>query len=186
MIADGRVANGDWYQRDLSTARVRKHREERRAADEGAGSPGGDDPAPERAQGAETEVKRDETEVKRSETPETQKNKSKSKTPPPYPPAAEGRRWRQGARRFGDAARDARWRARWFAAIGSRAQEAKARPGHSAGDHGGGGHHATRAVRRIRPRTVRPKPPRWAREERDRIWRQIKQQRNARSATRAA
>jgi hypothetical protein len=31
-----------------------------------------------------------------------------------------------------------------------------------------------------------PKPPRWAREERDQIWRQIKQQRNARSAARAA
>jgi hypothetical protein len=94
MIANGRVANWDWYQRDLSTARVQKHREERRAASEGAGSPGGDDPAPERAQGAETKVKRDETEVKRSETPGTQKNKSKSKTPPLTPPAAEARRWR--------------------------------------------------------------------------------------------
>ena len=31
-----------------------------------------------------------------------------------------------------------------------------------------------------------PTPPRWAREERDRIWRQIKRQRNARSAARAA
>jgi len=82
MIAEGRVANWDWYQRDLSTARVQKHREERRAASEGAGSPGGDDLAPERAQGAETKVKRDETDVKRGETPETQKNKSKSKTPP--------------------------------------------------------------------------------------------------------
>ena len=35
MIAEGRVANWDWYQRDLSTARVQKHREERRAASEG-------------------------------------------------------------------------------------------------------------------------------------------------------
>jgi uncharacterized protein YdaU (DUF1376 family) len=79
---NGRVANWDWYQRDLSTARVQKHRDERRAASEGAGSPGGDDPAPERAQGAETKVKRDETDAKRSEMPGTQKNKSKSKTPP--------------------------------------------------------------------------------------------------------
>jgi hypothetical protein len=65
MIANGRVAKWDWYQRDLSTARVQKHRKERRAADEGAGSPGGVDPAPEQAQGAETELQRDETEVKR-------------------------------------------------------------------------------------------------------------------------
>ena len=35
MIAEGRVANWDWYQRDLSTGRVQKHREERRAASEG-------------------------------------------------------------------------------------------------------------------------------------------------------
>src|ERR1700732_1865311 len=85
MIAEGRVANWDWYQRDLSTARVQKHREERRAASEGAGSPCGDDRAPEPAQTAETEVKRDETEVKRDETdvqrgetPETQKTKTKT------------------------------------------------------------------------------------------------------------
>ena len=89
MIANGRVAKWDWYQRDLSTARVQKHRKERRAADEGAGSPGGVDPATEQAQGAETEVQRDETEVKRSETPETQKNKSKSESPP-LPPRRSG------------------------------------------------------------------------------------------------
>ena len=93
MIANGRVANWDWYQRDLSTPRVQKHREERRAAGEGAGSPGGNDPAPKRAQGAETEVKRDETDMEHSETPETQKNKSKSESPP-LTPAAQCRRWR--------------------------------------------------------------------------------------------
>jgi hypothetical protein len=103
MIANGRVANWDWYQRDLSTARVQKHREERRAVDEGAGSPGGDDPAPERAQGTETEVQRDETDVKRDETdvkrPKTQKNKSNSKTPP-LPPLRSGSSMAAGSKKI--------------------------------------------------------------------------------------
>ena len=86
MIAEGRVANWDWYQRDLSTARVQKHREERRAASEGAGSPGGDDPAPERAQGAETKVKRDETDVKR---PKRRRTRVRVRVPP-LPPRRSG------------------------------------------------------------------------------------------------
>jgi hypothetical protein len=186
MIAEGRVANWDWYQRDLSTARVQKHREERRAASEGAGSPGGDDPAPERAQGAETKVKRDETDVKRSETPETQKNKSKSKTPPLTPPPL---RLVDGGREQGDLATQNGTHA--GARAGSPLSEAELKKRK---------HDLviqqviTEAARTMPPERYDefalalcdPTPPRWAREERDRIWRQIKRQRNARSAARAA
>ena len=186
MIANGRVANWDWYQRDLSTARVQKHREERRAASEGAGSPGGDDPAPERAQGAETKVKRDETDVKRSETPGTQKNKSKSKTPPLTPPPL---RLVDGGREQGDLATQNGTHA--GARAGSPLSEAELKKRK---------HELviqqviTEAARTMPPERYDefalalcdPTPPRWAREERDRIWRQIKRQRNARSAARAA
>ena len=186
MIAEGRVANWDWYQRDLSTARVQKHREERRAASEGAGSPGGDDPAPERAQGAETKVKHDETDVKRSETPETQKNKSKSKTPPLTPPPL---RLVDGGREQGDLATQNGTHA--GARAGSPLSEAERKKRK---------HDLVvqqviaEAARTMPPERYDefalalcdPTPPRWAREERDRIWRQIKRQRNARSAARAA
>ena len=186
MIAEGRVANWDWYQRDLSTARVQKHREERRAAIEGAGSPGGDEPPPEQAQGAETKVKRDETDVKRSETPETQKNKSKSKTPPLTPPPLK---LVDGGRLQGDLATQNGTHA--GARAGSPLSEAELKKRK---------HELviqqviTEAARTMPPERYDefalalcdPTPPRWAREERDRIWRQIKQQRNARSAARAA
>jgi hypothetical protein len=193
MIANGRVANWDWYQRDLSTARVQKHREERRAVDEAAGSPGGDDPAPERAQGTETavqrdetDVKRDETDVKRSETPETQKNKSKSKTPPLTPPPL---RVVDGGREQEDLATQDGTHA--GARAGSPLSEAELKKRK---------HELviqqviTEAARTMPPERYHefalalcdPTPPRWAREERDRIWRQIKQERDARSATRAA
>src|SRR6202040_2857962 len=186
MIAEGRVAKWEWYQRDLSTARVQKHREERRAAGEGAGSPGGNDPAPKRAQGAETEVKRDETDVEHSETPETQKNKSKSKSPPLTPPPLR-------------------------VVDGGKVQEDFATKAGTPADAGAGSPLSkaelkkrkhdlviqqviTEAARTMPPERYHefalalcdPTPPRWAREERDRIWRQIKQQRNARSAARAA
>jgi len=186
MIANGRVAKWDWYQRDLSTARVQKHRKERRAADEGAGSPGGVDPAPEQAQGAETELQRDETEVKRSETPETQKNKSKSESPPLTPPPLS-------------------------VVDGGKVQEDFATKAGTPADAGAGSPLSkaelkkrkhdlviqqviTEAARTMPPERYHefalalcdPTPPRWAREERDRIWRQIKQERDARSATRAA
>jgi hypothetical protein len=186
MIAEGRVANWDWYQRDLSTARVQKHRGERRAASEGAGSPGGDDPAPERAQGAETKVKCDETDVKRSETPETQKNKSKSKTAPLTTPPL---RLVDGAREQGDLATQNGTHA--GARAGSPLSEAELKKRK---------HELviqqviTEAARTMPPERYDefalalcdPTPPRWAREERDRIWRQIKRQRNTRSAARAA
>lgn len=186
MIAEGRVANWDWYQRDLSTARVQKHREERRAASEGAGSPGGDDPAPERAQDAETKVKRDETDVKRSETPETQKNKSKSKTPPLTPPPL---RLVDGGRKQGDLATQNGTHAGARAGSPLSEVELKKRKHELVIQQV-----ITEAARTMPPERYDefalalcdPTPPRWAREERDRIWRQIKRQRNARSAARAA
>jgi len=88
MTADGRIANWEWSQGDLSTGRVHKHREERRAAaqehqaaKEGVATPAVDDPSPKRAN--------DETDVKRNETPETQERKNKSQSPPPTPPTLE-------------------------------------------------------------------------------------------------
>ena len=88
MIADGRIANWEWSQRDLSTARVHKHREERRAAAQEAEQPkralprrAADDPSPKRAN--------DETDVKRNETPETEERKNKSQSPPLTPPPLE-------------------------------------------------------------------------------------------------
>ena len=186
MIAEGRVANWDWYQRDLSTARVQKHREERRAASEGVGSPGGDEPAPEQAQGAETEVQHDETDVKRGETPETQKRKSKSKISPLTPAPL---RVVDGGREQGDLATQNGTHA--GARAGSPLSEAELKKRK---------HELviqqviTEAARTMPPERYDefalalcdPTPPRWAREERDRIWRQIKRQRNARSAARAA
>ena len=62
-----------------------------------------------------TEVKRDETEVKRSETPETQKNKSKSKTPPLTPPPL---RVVDGGREQGDLATQPGWQMAKFRDVG--------------------------------------------------------------------
>src|SRR5207248_10374985 len=81
MTADGRIANWEWSQRDLSTARVYKHREERRAAaqehraaKEAVGARAADYPSPKRAN--------DEADEKRNETPETEEKENKSQSPP--------------------------------------------------------------------------------------------------------
>jgi hypothetical protein len=175
MTADGRIANWEWSQRDLSTARVHKHREERRAAaqeqraaKEGVATPAADDRSPKRAN--------DETDVKRNETPETEERKNKSQSPPLTPPpleVVEG-----GRQEDSFAGSSARARA------GSRLSEAELKK-----------RRHDVVVQRViveAARTMRsdrfgefaaalcePSPPRWARDERDRLWDQIKRERNA-------
>jgi chemotaxis protein histidine kinase CheA len=178
MTADGRIANWEWSQRDLSTARVYKHREESRAAaqehqaaKEVVATRAADDPSPKRAN--------DETDVKRSETPETEERENKSQSPPLTPPPLEVvERGRHDDRFAGLSGTRARARA------GSRLSEAEVKKRrHDV---------VVQQVIVEAARTMRsdrfeefaaalcdPSPPRWAREERDRLWRQIKRQRNA-------
>ena len=179
MIADGRIVDWKWSQRDLSTARVHKHREERRAeaqehqaAKEVVATPAADDPSPKRAN--------DETDVKRNETPETEERKNKSQSPPLTPPSLEVV---EGGRQDDSFAGSSGTRA--HARAGSRLSEAELKK-----------RRHDVVVQRViveAARTMRsdrfeefaaalcdPSPPRWAREERDRLWNQIKPERNAR------
>jgi uncharacterized protein YdaU (DUF1376 family) len=183
MIAEGRIAKWEWYQRDLSTTRVQKHRQERRAADEGTDSPSGADPRAQPAQRAETEMKRDETHVRPEET---QENKNKSKRTPLTPPPL---RVIEGGREQGDFATTDGTPA--DAGAGLRLSEAELKK-----------RKHDLVIQQVITEAARtmpferysefalalcdPAPPRWARGERDRIWRQIKQERNARGAARAA
>jgi hypothetical protein len=186
MIAEGRIAKWEWYQRDLSTARVQKHREERRGAEESACSPSGDDPASESAQRAETEMKRNETDMKRGETLETEKNKNEKKSPPLTPPPLR-------------------------VVNGDKGQGGLAMKDGTPADAGAGSPLSDAELKKLKHDVViqrvitkaactmppeqcdefvvalcDPRPPRWAKETRDRIWWQIKQEQNARSAARAA
>jgi chemotaxis protein histidine kinase CheA len=176
MIADGRIANWEWSQRDLSTARVHKHREERRAAaqearaaEEGVATPAAEDPSPKRA---------NETDVKRNETPETEERKNKSQSPPLTPPPLEVI---EGGRQDDSFAGSTGTRA--HARAGSRLSEAEVKKRkhdvvvqqvivEAA--------HTMKSDRfeEFAAALCDPSPPRWAREERDRLWRQIKRGRN--------
>jgi hypothetical protein len=177
MTAGGRIANWEWSQRDLSTDRVHKHREQRqaaaqenRAAGEVVATPAADDPGPKRANG--------ETDVKRDGTPETEERKNKNENPPLTPPPLEVI---EGGRRDDSFAGSGRTRAQ--ARAGSRLSEADVKKRkHDV------------VVQRViaeAARTMRsdrfeefvaalcdPSPPRWARAERDRLWRQIKPEQN--------
>jgi hypothetical protein len=184
MTADGRIANWEWSQRDLSTARVQKHREERRtaaqedrAAKKVVVSPAADDPSPKPAN--------DETDVKRNEAPATQERKSKSQSPPLTPPLEVV----DGGRQENSFAGASGTRA--LARPGSRLSEAELKK-----------RRHDVVVQRVIAEAARimrsdrfeefaaalcdPSPPRWAREERDRLWRQVKRERNACGAAHAA
>ena len=177
MIADGRIANWEWSQRDLSTARVHKHREERRAAaqecraaKEGVATPAADYCSP--------KPSNDEADVKRSETPETEERKNKSQSPPLTPPPLEVV---EGGRQDDNFADSSGTRA--HARAGSRLPEAELKKRR---------HDVVvqrvivEAARTMRPDRFEefaaalcdPSPPRWAREQRDRLWHQIKRERN--------
>ena len=177
MTADGRIANWEWSQRDLSTARVQKHREERqaaaedRAAKKAVATRAADDPCPKPANA--------ETDVKRNETPETEERKNKSQSPPLTPPPLEVI---EGGRQDDSFAGSSGTRA--HARAGSRLSEAEVKKRkhdvvvqqvivEAA--------HTMKSDRfeEFAAALCDPSPPRWAREERDRLWRQIKRGRNA-------
>jgi hypothetical protein len=181
MTADGRIANWEWSQRDLSTARVQKHREERRAAaeedraaKEAVASRAADDPSPTPAS--------DGTHMNRNETLETQERKYKSQSPPLTPPPLEVI---EGGRQEDSFARSSGTRA--HARAGSLLSEAELKKRKHEVVVQRVIAEATRTMRADRfeefvAALCDPSPPRWAREERDRLWRQIKRQRKARGA----
>jgi hypothetical protein len=177
MTSEGRVAKWEWYQRDLSTARVQKHREERRAIDEGdLGSPCTDGPVPKPGQRAETEMKR-------GETPETQekKNKIQNRNRPGTTPPLQVVK---GGREEDDAVENG---TRADARAGSPLSEAELKKR----KHDVVIQQVIKEAARTMPADrydefvlalCGPTPPRWAREERDRIWQDIRQRKARRAA----
>jgi hypothetical protein len=124
----------------------------------------------------------DETDVKRNETPETQERKNKSKSPPLTPPPLK---IIEGGRQEDSFPRSSGTRA--HARAGSLLSEAELKK-----------RKHELVVQRVIAEAARsmqsdrfeefvaalcdPSPPRWAREKRDRLWRQIKPERKARGA----
>jgi hypothetical protein len=177
MTAHGRIANWERSQRDLSTARVHRHREERRtaaqkqeAARKIVATRAADDPSLNRAN--------DETDVKRKETPETEERENKSQSPPFTPPPLEVI---EGGRQDDSVAGSSGTRA--HARAGSQLSEAELKKRkHDVVVQ----HVIVEAARTMRSDRYEefaaalcdPAPPRWARQERDRLWDQIKQERN--------